>query len=75
MEPCDISVDIQSNFAYYEYYLSVLIAFLINLDVEYGPRVQTKKLPASLQPVFSDMVGYQSDDRIWYTNELWTEFY
>ena len=30
MESYDMSVDAQSNLAYYEYYLSVLVAFLIN---------------------------------------------
>ena len=79
MESYDISVDVQSNFAYYEYYLGVLVAFLINSYIEYGAWGQTKKkctkVPASLQPVFSDMVCYQSDDWIWYTNQLWTDFH
>ena len=36
MESYDISVDTHSHFAYYEYYLSVLVAFMINPYIEYG---------------------------------------
>ena len=39
----DISVDTQSNFAYNEYYLHVLVAFLINPYIEYGNREQNQK--------------------------------
>ena len=35
IESCKI-IDIQSNCAYYEYNLSVLIAFLINSHIRYG---------------------------------------
>ena len=35
-ESCEISAVTQSNFAYDECKLSVLIAFLINPDIEYG---------------------------------------
>ena len=67
MESYDISVSTQSNFAYFKHYVCVLVAFLTNPYIEYGAGGQTKnlpKVPASLQPVFSDMVCYQSDDRI-----------
>ena len=67
MESYAISVDTQSNFAYYEYDLRMLVAFLTNPYIAYGAGGQTKnlqKVPASLPPVFSDMVCYQSDDRI-----------
>ena len=80
MESYDISVDTQSNFTCHEYYLHVLAVFLINPYIEYGTGAQTKKLqkvPVCLQPIFSDMVSYQSHDtwyRIWYTNKLCTDF-
>ena len=74
MESYDISVDTQSNVAYYENYLRVLVAFLINPYCEYGAGGQTKNLQ-KVQPVFSDMVCYQCDNWIWYTNQLWTAFY
>ena len=67
MESYDISVGTQSNLAYHEHYVRVLVSFLINPYIEYGARGKTKnvqRVPASLQPVFSDMVCYQSDDRI-----------
>ena len=50
MESCDISVDTQSNFAYYEYFVSVLI-----MEQEANKK-KLHKIPASLQPVFSCMI-------------------
>ena len=56
MQSYDISVDTQSNFAYNEYYLHVLVAFLINPYIEYGTGSKTKKLHKS--PCIFDITGY-----------------
>ena len=44
MDSYDISVDTQSNLAYYEYDLRVLVAFLTIPYIEYGAGGQTKSL-------------------------------
>ena len=70
MESYDISVDAQSNCSY-EYYVSVLIGFLINPDIEYGARAQTKKLH-KIPCVFAPSIQWYGLFSIWWQDLVHT---